>query len=124
MTRPVALLAPLLLLLTACASDRYSVASSTGPGDRSEVEVLGGRPQVSVENEGPGELRVQLVDADGERHEQVLARGKRTEGLVLPGPVLVSMQPTGELRVAWRLLALRAAGLRVDVLVERVEGRP
>jgi hypothetical protein len=119
-TRPLALLAPLLLLLlTACASDRYSVASSTGAGDRSEVEVLGGRPQVSMENEGPGELRVQLVDAEDGRHEEVLAQGERTEELVLSGPVLVAVEPTGELRATWRLLALRATGLRVDVLVER-----
>jgi hypothetical protein len=107
----------LLLLLGACASDRYSLASSTGAGDRSEVEVLGGRPQVSVENEGPGELRVLLVDAEGGRREELLAAGQWIDGVVLPGPVLVGLQPTGELRAAWRLLALRAAGLSVDLLV-------
>jgi hypothetical protein len=119
MMKPLALLAPLLLLLlTACASDRYSIAGSTPGGACSEVEVLGGRPQVSVENEGPGELRVQLVDAEDGRHEEVLAPGAQTEELVLPGPVLVAVEPTGELRAAWRLLALRATGLRVDLILE------
>lgn len=111
------LLVPLLLLLSACASKRFSFGSSTAPGVRSEVLVLGSRPQVSVENEGPGELLLQL-DSHGEHREEVVRPGELSAEHELRGPIRVGLEPLGAELVAWRLVAQRCTGLRADLILD------
>ena len=117
------LLLLLALLMTSCASGRYSLGGSTSPGNVSEVQVLGDQPRISVENLGPGRLHVTFDSPDDAVDESVtIDTGMATR--TLPGPVRVRLEPVGGAHTVWRLTARRSGGLRADLLVERESGRP
>lgn len=107
-----------LLLLCSCASDRFSLGATTAPGDASEVQVLGRRPRVSVENEGPGRLHVHF-DAPGDAWDDSVTLGVGVTMRTLPGPVRVRLEPLGDERAIWRLVARESTGLNADLLLER-----
>ena len=109
-----------LMLLGGCASDRYSLGSVTFPGNAAEVKVLGQRPKVAVENEGPGRLRVDF-DSPDDAWDKSVTLGVGLASRRLPGPVRVRIEPIGSAHATWRLTAWRAGGLRADLVLEREE---
>lgn len=108
-------------LLTGCASGRYSLGATTAVGDVSAVEVLGRRPRIVVENEGPGLLRLDFEGPDGSRDDSVTV-GVGVTARTLRGPVRVRLEPAGNEPIVWRLVATDCRGLRADVLVEHESG--
>jgi hypothetical protein len=111
------LLLAALLLLPACASGRFSLGSSTAAGQASEILVLGAHPRIEVRNQGPGGLRVRFEPA-GRGDPVVMELGEVGQIDTLPGPVLVRLEPLGDERVSWRLVAWQCGGLRADLVLE------
>lgn len=105
------------VFLSGCASGRYSLGSTTASGTASEVLVLGRRPRVAVENDGPVPLRVDFDSPDDAWDCSVTPRAGVAER-TLPGPVRVRLEPTGDGQAVWTLRAWEAAGLRVDLMLE------
>jgi len=100
-----------------CASDHYSLRSSTAPGTASEVLVLGSWPSIAVGLEGSGPMQVEFDGPVDSRDDLVtVVTGEVVRSM--PGPVTVRIEPLEDRGVDWRLQAWNSTGLAADLLIE------
>lgn len=103
----------LLLPLGACASTHTSLWSSTYAGGVSTMGLEGENPRVSVENLGPGVLRVRFLDGGGETLAEVtLKRGETTD--LQRGSTCVVFEGIDELDANWVVRAWETRSMILD----------
>ena len=108
------------LAFASCGTTHYSLSHEFSNGVVAEIEVLGERPRITVENEGPDPLRVEFL---GPAEEIVIgavpALGATMQ--TLEGPVVVRMTAPKKGRCAFVIIAYASEGLAADL---RANPRP
>lgn len=109
----IPVLLALLIPLGACTSTHTSLWSSTYAGGVSTMDLEGENPRVSVENLGPGILRVRFLDDAGETLAEItLNKGETTD--LQWGTTCVVFEGIDEFDANWVVRAWETRSMILD----------